>query len=369
MMNKHICIILFFFLSACYLPNEYDLSDKDKVQNTYTFKNLKVLPEPEKKVTVAVYDFPDLTGAFKANDAYASFSKAVPQGADTIVIDALLKAGNGKWFEVLERKGLNSLVQERKIEEVNKQVMAESRENHQQVISTITNKLGQNKNQSIVNSQSSSALDFDPNTRMGLQQHNSASFVAQTIESPLNRVLHAAEYIIEGGVVGYDTDMVTGGIGGRLLGIGSFGEVRKDVVTVNIRLVSVKTGMIILNKTVSKGIYSHKLQASHFGYIDIDKLLEAEIGYSYNEPVYEALNLTIQTAIYDIVLQGIDRGLWSIKNRRHVSKDHPKTTSHRLNRPVARKEISNNQPRLAVNNKKLLNNDNMSISELHYYTN
>lgn len=40
-------------------------------------KRLMELPPPPQRLTVAVYDFPDLTGANKVNPTYADYSKAV----------------------------------------------------------------------------------------------------------------------------------------------------------------------------------------------------------------------------------------------------------------------------------------------------
>ena len=64
-------------------------------------------------VDVAVYDFPDLTGQAKPNENFAEYSRAVTQGGANILIDVLKSAGHGNWFRVVERGGLKNLVQER----------------------------------------------------------------------------------------------------------------------------------------------------------------------------------------------------------------------------------------------------------------
>ena len=56
---------------------------------------LRNLPPPRRRVDVAVYAFPDLTGQQKPNDFVAEFSKAVTQGADAILID-VLNSASGK---------------------------------------------------------------------------------------------------------------------------------------------------------------------------------------------------------------------------------------------------------------------------------
>ncbi len=303
--------------SAYYSPKE-----QNSVRPIRALSELEALPAPSRKISIAIYDFPDLTGAFKSNDAFAVYSKAVPQGSDTIVIDALLRAGNGSWFNVLERKGLNALVQERKISEVNQNIRRQAQNNSQTLLNSLQDSLKEkNVNFKVNNTlgniptNSKNPLKINPQVNFGVNQQNKApqQSAPQMPSFENNQLLQNAEYIIEGGIVGYDSDEVTGGGGLRLLNIGGFGEIRKDIVTVNIRLVNVKNGTIVLNRTLSKGIYSQKIQGSSFGYIDIDKILETEIGFSHNEPVFEALNLTIQTAILDIIRQGVTSKIWQYK--------------------------------------------------------
>jgi curli production assembly/transport component CsgG len=314
-------------LTGCQTPY-YNIDDKNAVKPVKVLLELEELPKPKQKITVAVYDFPDLTGAFKSNDAFAVYSKAVPQGADTIVIDALLKAGNGSWFNVLERKGLNSLVQERKISEVNHNIRKQSQQNTQinsaNLLSSLQKSLGQknvnfkiNNNLGHIPSNTNNPLRLNQQANFGLNQQNMPTQNQSVSVGLGNQLLNSANYIIQGGIVGYDSDEVTSGGGLRLINIGGFGEIRKDVVTVNIRLVEVSTGNILLNKTLSKGIYSQKIQGSSFGYVDIDKILETEVGFSHNEPVFEALNLTIQTAVLDIIKQGIYNHLWEYADNVH----------------------------------------------------
>ena len=76
---------------------------------------LKDVPPPKRKVTVAVYDFPALTGQRKDKDSVASFSTAVTQGGTAILIDALKNAGDGQWFTVVERNRIDDLAKERQI--------------------------------------------------------------------------------------------------------------------------------------------------------------------------------------------------------------------------------------------------------------
>ena len=51
---------------------------------------------------------------------------------------------------------------------------------------------------------------------------------------------------MEGGVVGYETNVKSGGAGARYLGIGGSKEYRQDSVTISLRTVSVSTGEILI---------------------------------------------------------------------------------------------------------------------------
>ena len=50
-----------------------------------------------------------------------------------------------------------------------------------------------------------------------------------------------AGLIIEGGIVGYDSNTAAGGLGARFFGIGSSTEYRVDTVTVAMRVILVNT--------------------------------------------------------------------------------------------------------------------------------
>ena len=63
------------------------------------------------KITVAVYKFPDETGQRKQ----VGLSTAVSQGADAWVIQSLMAVSGGDWFSVVERASLDNLVKERQL--------------------------------------------------------------------------------------------------------------------------------------------------------------------------------------------------------------------------------------------------------------
>jgi curli production assembly/transport component CsgG len=77
--------------------------------------------------------------------------------------------------------------------------------------------------------------------------------------------------LVEGGIISYESNIVSGGIGASYLGIGASKQYRKDNVTVSMRFVSVNSGQILLSSTVSKTILSVGTGATFFKYLSLFK--------------------------------------------------------------------------------------------------
>ena len=101
-----------------------------------------------------------------------------------------------------------------------------------------------------------------------------------------------------------------GGAGAAFLGIGARTEYRQDTVTVYLRAVSVRTGEVLTNIQASKTIASQAIGANAFRFVSFRELLEAEWGITSNEPDQVALQQAIEKAVYGLVLEGVDLGLW-----------------------------------------------------------
>jgi curli production assembly/transport component CsgG len=123
-----------------------------------------------------------------------------------------------------------------------------------------------------------------------------------------------AGLIIEGGVVGYDTNFASGGEGARYFGIGVHEEYRMDQVTISIRLISVQTGEILVSLSSSKTIASYKSGIDVFKFLDMGtKALEIEQGAAVNEPVNYATRTAIEFGVLEMIKEGERKGLWKIK--------------------------------------------------------
>lgn len=249
-------LVLPVLLTACATSNEPLVSaPATTIEPTVITSLVNDLPAPESPVFVAVYDFPDLTGQYKPGTKFAEYSKAVTQGADAILVDVLQNAGKGKWFEVVERRGLTNILKER------------------QLISA---------------------------TR---QQFLGGG-------APALPPLKFAGMLFEGGIVAYESNVTTGGLGAKYLGIGADTQFRTDVVTINLRAVSVQSGKLLRSVTTTKRLYSTSLQGSVFKYVGLNELLELEAGVTQNQPAQLAVREAIEYAVYSLILEGAEQGLW-----------------------------------------------------------
>ena len=123
-----------------------------------------------------------------------------------------------------------------------------------------------------------------------------------------------AGLIIEGGIVGFDSNIQTGGQGARYLGIGVSEQYRVDQVTVAMRLVSVQTGEILLTTQVTKTIASHSKGGDVFTFVDMNtKAVELESGVAVNEPVTYAIRTAIEFAVLEIIHAGEQKKYWKFK--------------------------------------------------------
>jgi curli production assembly/transport component CsgG len=221
----------------------------------------KISPPAGGPIPVAVYSFRDLTGQRKSVPLIASLSSAVTQGADSYLINALQEVGDSRWFIVLERGGLENLIKER-------QMIRQMREQYQ----------GKDN-----------ARALPPMIFAGI--------------------------IIEGGIVGYDSNTQTGGSGMRIFGIGATTQYQSDTVTVTLRTVSVSTGEVLTTTTVTKTVLSYMDKIGILRFVsEGEKAIEAETGVGVNESINKATNLAIQAAVVNTIREGARKGHWNIKN-------------------------------------------------------
>lgn len=229
--------------------------------NSPVYEDMQLLPEPKEPVVVAVYKFRDQTGQYKASDIGANWSTAVTQGATSILLESLEESG---WFIPIEREGLSNLLNERKI-----------------IRSSRANYTAQEQNQE---------------------------------QNQLLPPLLFAGIILEGGIISYETNVMTGGAGLRYFGAGGSGEYREDRVSIYLRAISTSNGRILKTVHTSKTILSQKMDAGIFRYVSLKRLLEAEIGFTFNEPSGIAVQEAIDKAVHALIIEGMLDNLWEVKD-------------------------------------------------------
>jgi curli production assembly/transport component CsgG len=126
--------------------------------------------------------------------------------------------------------------------------------------------------------------------------------------------LRFAGVILDGGIIGYDSNETTGGLGATYLGIGADTQYRQDIVTVALRAVSVQTGRVLASVTTTKTVYSVLVHGSAFQFVAVDRLLQAEAGFTKNAPTTLAVREGIQLAVYALIFEGAKDGLWTFKD-------------------------------------------------------
>lgn len=260
--KKHLFVLSLFiiFISCTTTQNVISSSPAELSTKSATNKLLQDLPQPKTRILTAVYNFSDQSGQFKSTSTGPSNSKSVSQGTTSMLIKALM---DSDWFVVIEREGINNLINERQVIELSG------------------------------NSSSTSPLLY-------------------------------ADIIIEGGVIAYETNLLTGGIGARYLGIGTNIQYRLDEVTVYLRAVSTRNGRILKSIQTTKSIFSYMQSTGVYKYIDTEDILELEAGFSANEPPQACVLEAIEKGVHSLIIEGIIDGLWTSEDENVLESEHVK---------------------------------------------
>jgi|TARA_A100001011_G_scaffold71742_1_gene73566 curli production assembly/transport component CsgG len=254
-------------LSSCSIFDQYE----DTYEQRYSSNNLVSIQDlqskklknvivPEVSPVVAVYPtaFTDQTGQRKSNSEFALFSTAITQQPNALLIRALKHAGNGKFFRVVERVGLDNLTKER-------QLIRSARE----------------------------------------------QFATEEEKKKQLAPLLFAGILMEGAVISYEANLESGGVGARYLGIGNSVQYREDNITVSLRMVSVATGEVLLEVLSQKTIFSYGKSEDVFRFIEAGtELVEIELGNARNESSTIALMKAIEGGVLEIVKQGYNKKYW-----------------------------------------------------------
>ena len=282
MKNFALISLLVVFMSGCAMTQKagqiVGVEHTPKPAENKMQKEFDLVPPPAgPRLSVAVYQFIDKTGQRKPTPGVASFSTAVTQGAETFLIKALQDVGHGRWFDVVERGNIDALTKERLI----------------------------------------------------IKQMRDAYEGAKA--KPL-MPMQFAGIIFEGGIIGYDSGLESGGTGYRFLGIGPTTQYSKDIITISLRAISVNTGKVLAAVTVTKVIYStsdsiailksiepgggitQQLFNGSTGAVSATAgIFEFESGLTINEANTLAVKTTVEAAVVEIIKEGERKGIWDFK--------------------------------------------------------
>lgn len=248
------CLIFVFLLTSCgaYFNQPFNQT-RARIGESTSAESIARSFLPSEKIIVGVYKFRDQTGQYKPVQNGSTFSTAVTQGGTTMLLKSLEESG---WFRPIERENIGNLLNERQIIRNTRQEYANGKK-----------------------------VTMPP--------------------------LLFAGTIIEGGVVSYDSNIITGGSGLRYFGAGVSNQYRQDRITVYLRIVSTSTGEILKNVYVSKTILSQGVSANLYRYVSLRRLLEAETGVTKNEPSQLAVKEAIDKAVDLLIVEGMVDGIWT----------------------------------------------------------
>lgn len=257
-MKKILILCVLLALTGCASSAAVSNVKKPTVVKNIMAKEFDTIPAPAagKPVVVAVYSFSDKTGQRRPSATVAQLSSAVTQGAESFLIKALQDVGRGQWFDVVERVGIDSLTKER-------QLIRQMREAYE----------------------GSNAKVLAPMMYAGI--------------------------ILEGGIVGYDSSVRSGGHAARMLGIGPQTQYSEDIVTISLRAVSVNTGKVLVSVNVQKTIYSAADSLAILKFFkEGAQVFELESGLTVNEPGTLAVKAAVEAAVVELIKEGEKRAIW-----------------------------------------------------------
>lgn len=273
MLAKIISIVALSLVASCSTvrpsnsPN--GITSDPKVSETI-IRDFDNVPAPSgPPVVVAVYGFKDLTGQRKSSNTLSLFSTAVTQGAESYLIRSLQEVGNRQWFTVVERTNLDDVLKER-------QMIKQTREIYE----------------------GSNAKLLPPMTMAGV--------------------------IIGGGIIDYNSNILTGGSGMAFLGIGPYTQYTQDQVVISLRLISVQTGEILTTVTIEKNLLSTMDGLTGIRFFNQNtRAFEVDTSRSINEPGNYALRSAIEQGVVELIKKGEKLGIWKYKDLAKAPSNKP----------------------------------------------
>jgi len=288
---------------------EATMKEPPKVSETILKDFDKVASPDGPPITVAVYGFKDLTGQRKPSSTLSLFSTAVTQGAEAYLLKTLQEVGGRQWFTVVERVGLDNLLKER-------QMIKQTREIYE----------------------GANAKMLPPLTMAGV--------------------------ILEGGIIDYNSNTLTGGSGLAIFGIGAQTQYTQDIVVISLRLVSVQTGEVLTTVTVEKNLLSTSDGTTGMRFFNnYTQAFEFDSSQTFNEPGNYALRSAIEQGVIELIKKGERQGLWKFKEKSNelVQSQTTKTSSD-TSAPASASKQSDSRPAVSGDKREAQNRTGNDLS-------
>ena len=240
-------------LSGCTKLNSVPIADA-RLESASILADEKPLGIPvTPAIIVGVYQFIDQTGQRAVLDRQTSeMSSAIPQGLSSMLVQELMNSGDGKWFRVVERETIPTILNERKV-----------------VVAAMPD-----------------------------------------VENPLQPLLLPG-IIITGGAISYDRKVSQQFLGIGFASINGQKKIYSDRVSVALRAVSVQTGEVLESVYVSKEVLSQMNSINVLKVVN-NSTLAVEAGMVSNEPVSVAVRTAISAAVRQLFIRGLKRGWWKV---------------------------------------------------------
>jgi curli production assembly/transport component CsgG/holdfast attachment protein HfaB len=114
--------------------------------------------------------------------------------------------------------------------------------------------------------------------------------------------LPSTDFVLVGALTELNYNIVTGGVGLRVAGIGAGARMAVVNVALDLRVINSKNFAVAYVSTLQKQIYGYEVQADVFRFFDTT-FVELEAGHVRNEPLQLGVRAVVEMAVYQIMTE------------------------------------------------------------------
>jgi len=176
--------------------------------------------------------------------------------------------------------------------------------------------------------------------------------------------LTMAGVILEGGIIDYNSNTLTGGSGLAIFGIGAQTQYTQDIVVISLRLVSVQTGEVLTTVTVEKNLLSTSDGTTGMRFFNnYTQAFEFDSSQTFNEPGNYALRSAIEQGVIELIKKGERQGLWKFKEKSNeLVQSQTTKTSSSASAPASASKQSDSRPAVSGDKREAQNRTGGDLS-------